>query len=142
MDHSYDEDFFAWTRRNAELLRAGRFDQADIAHIAEEIEDLGKRDLNELKIRVRVLLSHLLEWRLQSEKKSRSCELTIATHRAELYQLLEDSPSLRAKVQSILPRIYEASVRLTAIETGLAKDQFPAACPFTVDQILDPEFLP
>jgi len=26
----YDEDFFEWTRRSAELLRAGRFEQADI----------------------------------------------------------------------------------------------------------------
>jgi hypothetical protein len=44
----YDEDFFEWTRRNAELLRAGQLQQADIEHIAEEIEDMGKRDRREL----------------------------------------------------------------------------------------------
>ena len=67
----YDEDFFEWTRRNAELLRAGRLEQADIAHIAEEIEDMGKRDLRGLNSRVQVLLIHLLKWQLQPEKRSR-----------------------------------------------------------------------
>jgi hypothetical protein len=38
-------------------LRAGRFEQADIEHIAEEIEDMGKRDLKELNSRVQVLVS-------------------------------------------------------------------------------------
>jgi len=138
----YDEDFFEWTRRNAELLRAGRFEHADIEHIAEEIEDMGKRDLHELNSRVRVLLTHLLKWQLQPEKKSRSWERTIASQRAELGQLLEDSPSLRVKVPPNLRRIYQRSVGLAVLETGLPKDQFPAECPFTVEQILDPEFLP
>jgi hypothetical protein len=38
----YDEDFFQWTQRSAELLRAGQVRESDIEHIAEEIEDLGK----------------------------------------------------------------------------------------------------
>lgn len=40
----YERDFFEWTRCNAALLRAGRFEQADVTHIAEEIEDMGKRE--------------------------------------------------------------------------------------------------
>jgi hypothetical protein len=138
----YDEDFFEWTRVNGELLRAGRFEQADIERIAEEIEDMGKRDLNELNNRVRVLIGHLLKWQLQPEKKSRSWERTIASQRTELDQLLGDSPSLRVEIRPGLQRNYQRSLRLAALETGLPKSQFPAECPFTVDQILDPEFLP
>ena len=138
----YDEDFFEWTRRNAELLRAGRFEQADIEHIAEEIEDMGKRDLKELNSRVRVLLSHLLKWQLQPEKRSRSWERTIASQRTELGHVLENSPSLRVKIQPNLTYIYEKSVYLAVLETGLPKGLFPAECPFSVQQILDPELLP
>jgi hypothetical protein len=138
----YDEDFFEWTRRSAELLRAGRFEQADIEHLAEEIEDMGKRDLHELNSRVRVLLGHLLKWQSQPEKRSRSWERTIASQRTELGQLLEDSPSLRVKIQPNLRHIYQRSVQLAVLETGLPKSHFPTECPFTVDQILDPEFLP
>jgi hypothetical protein len=138
----YDEDFFEWTRHNAELLRSGRFEQADIEHIAEEIEDMGKRNLHEMSSRVRVLLSHLLKWQLQPEKKSRSWERTIASQRTELGQLLEDSPSLRVRIQPNLRHIYQKSVQLAVLDTGLPNSQFPSECPFTVEQILDPEFLP
>ncbi|MGA2741062.1 MAG: DUF29 domain-containing protein [Bryobacteraceae bacterium] len=138
----YDEDFFEWIGHNAASLRAGRFDQADIEHIAEEIEDMGKRDLNEVNSRVQVLVEHLLKWQLQPEKKSRSWLRTIASQRGVLAKRLEASPSLRAKIQPNLGSNYQRAVQLTLIETGLPKNHFPAECPFTVEQILDPEFLP
>jgi len=103
----YDQDFFAWTRRSAGLLRAG-----------------------------------LLKWWLQPGERSRSWERSIAGQRIEIDQVLEDSPSLRTRVQSGLPRNYEKSVQLAAIETALPHSKFPTECPFTVEQILDPEFLP
>jgi Domain of unknown function DUF29 len=138
----YDEDFFEWTRRNAELLRAGRLDQADIAHIAEEIEDMGKRDLRGLNRRVQVLLIHLLKWQLQPEKRSRSWQRTIAVQRIKLEQILEDSPSLRQRMEPNLQGNHRKAVQLAAIETGLTAAQFPAACPYTVEQILNPDFSP
>jgi hypothetical protein len=138
----YDEDFFEWTRRSAELLRAGRFDQADIEHIADEIEDMGKRDLKELNSRIQVLVAHLLKWQLQTDKRSRSCNATIVTQRIEIEDELMQSPSLRSKIRGGLPDNYAKAVRRAIAETELRRDAFPAECPFTVEQILDPEFLP
>ncbi len=138
----YDEDFFEWTRRSAELLRAGRFDKADIGHIAEEIEDMGKRDLKELNSRVQVLVAHLLKCQLQPAKRSRSWLSTIVTQRIEIDADLKQSPSLKRKLRSGLPDNYEKAVQRAIADTGLALGIFPAECPFTVDQILDPEFLP
>jgi hypothetical protein len=40
----YDIDFAEWSSQTAELLRAGRIDEVDLANVAEEIESLGKRD--------------------------------------------------------------------------------------------------
>jgi hypothetical protein len=138
----YDEDFFEWTRRNAELLRAGRLEQADIEHIAEEIEDMGKRDLKEVNSRVQVLAGHLLKWRFQPAKRSQSWISTIVTQRVEIENDLKQSPSLKRKVGGALPDNYAKAVRLAMAQTGLPKGHFPAECPFTVEQILDPEFLP
>lgn len=45
----YDEDFYAWANEQAALLRAGRLAEADIAHIAEEIESMGKTEKRELR---------------------------------------------------------------------------------------------
>src|ERR1035441_10024915 len=72
----YDEDFFEWTRRNAELLRTGQVRASDIEHIAEEIEDLGKQDLKELHRRSRALLAHLLLWQLHPGKRSSLLSIT------------------------------------------------------------------
>jgi hypothetical protein len=138
----YDEDFFEWTSRSAELLRAGEFEQADIEHIAEEIEDMGKRDLRELNSRTVVLLAHLLKWQLQPEKRSRPWNTTIVSQRIEIEDDIEQSPSLQAKLSDRLADNYAKAVRLAASETGLAREQFPSECPFSTSQILDPEFLP
>ena len=40
----YDQDFYAWANEQAGLLRAGRLSEADIEHIAEEIESMGKSE--------------------------------------------------------------------------------------------------
>jgi len=138
----YDVDFFEWTCRSAELLRAGRFEQTDIEHIAEEIEDMGKRDLRELNTCMQVLLVHLLKRRFRREKRSPSWERTIAGQRIKLEQVLDDSPSLRPKAEAKLGAHYSQALQLAAIETGIPIGRFPEACPFSVEQILDPDFLP
>jgi hypothetical protein len=138
----YDEDFFEWTRRNAELLRAGQLQQADIEHIAEEIEDMGKRDLKELNSRMQVLLIDLLKWQLEPEKRSRSWNGTIVSQRIEIEADLKQSPSLQRKLQTELSDNYAKAVRRCVAETGLPRSRFLGECPFTVEQIVDPEFLP
>jgi hypothetical protein len=61
MDNTlYEQDFYAWANEQARLLRAGRLTDADIEHIAEEIESLGKTEKRELASRLKVLLTHLL----------------------------------------------------------------------------------
>ena len=40
----YDRDFDAWAQQQAEALRAKAWNQLDIAHLAEEIEELRKSE--------------------------------------------------------------------------------------------------
>jgi Domain of unknown function DUF29 len=61
----YERDFFAWRRQQAELLRAGKLADADIDHIAEEIDSMGRTEKRELVSRLSVFLLHLLKWRFQ-----------------------------------------------------------------------------
>jgi hypothetical protein len=138
----YDRDFFEWSRCNAALLRSGRFDQADIEHIAEEIEDMGKRDRRELESRLQVLLAHLVKWRHQPQFRSSSWETTIDHQRDGIQMLLRDAPSLRNRCHEILPLAYAKAVRDASKETKLPHASFPSDCPFTLDQILDEHFLP
>lgn len=43
----YEEDEHLWLFENAKLLREGKVNLVDIEHIAETLEDMGKRDFRE-----------------------------------------------------------------------------------------------
>ena len=101
---------------------------------------MGRRDLREVNRRLRVVLVHLLKWKLQPKKRTRSWHTTLVTQRSEIDDLLRDSPSLRPRLLHDLPRNYARAVTRTAVETGLRADKFPSRCPFTLEQILDQDF--
>jgi hypothetical protein len=138
----YEGDFFAWTQHTAALLREGRFVDVDVAHVAEEIEDMGKRDRRVVEGRLEVLVAHLLQWRYQPRRRSRSWRASIHTQRSRLSLVLRDSPSLKAQLPALLPGTYGRAVALAAHETGVRAERFPRECPYTPEQILDPAFLP
>lgn len=138
----YQEDFCAWSLEQARRLRLMRIPGLDIENVAEEIESLGRSDKRELHSRMAVLLTHLLKWCIQPSRAGRSWLSTIFVQRQRVVRLLEESPSLRPMVSGIAEREYEAARRQAMLETGLFEETFPAGCPWTEAQILDPDFLP
>jgi hypothetical protein len=139
---AYDSDFFNWTQRTARLLRERRFDQLDIAHAAEEIEDMGRRDFREVCGRLEVLLLHLLKWKLQGGRRSTSWRRTIVSQRIEIARVLEQSPSIKPRLRRELERAHQHAVKLAMVETRLPAQRFPRECPFSFEQILDDDYLP
>jgi hypothetical protein len=139
---AYDKDFYGWTIEQAALLREGRLAEIDVAHVAEEIEDLGKSEKRELTSRLTILLNHLLKWQLQPQRRGRSCRLTIAEQRDSVLDHLDDNPSLREQLPEILARAWRAGLRGAQSETDLELEAFPRANPWTIEQILDDEFFP
>ncbi len=136
MSDLYDRDFYAWSNEQATLLRAGNLAAADIAHIAEEIESMGRSEKRELVSRLTVLLLHLLKWRYQTERRSRSWELSIDNSRFALIKHLADNPSLKASLTEALETAYYTARRDAAIETGMPLETFPADCPWTFEQAM------
>ena len=65
----YDTDFDAWAQQQAAALRARAWNQLDIEHLAEEVEELRKTERNALRSQLRRLTSHLLKWHYQPEKR-------------------------------------------------------------------------
>ena len=138
----YDEDFYAWAMTTAALLRQRRFAEIDIVHIAEELEDLGKRERRALESHIRNVTLHLLKWRSQLEKRSVSWRQSIRNGRLEIHKLLRDSPSLTGQIPQMLDDEYPAARADAIDETGLSDETFPVHCPFTAEQVLDAEFWP
>lgn len=141
MSDLYDRDFYAWANEQAALLRSGQLSAADIAHIAEEIESIGRSEKRELAGRLKVLLLHMLKWDHQPERRGNSWRLSIQNARDDLSDHLADNPSLTSRLDEIMPTAYQRARREAAIETGIALASFPAACPWAFEQAMtaDPE---
>ena len=67
----YEVDVIAWAQEQAALLRAGRLDEIDAEHIADEIEDVARTEIRELAKRVATLLGYLIEHHFSSTAGSR-----------------------------------------------------------------------
>ena len=58
----YETDFYAWTQQQANLLRYQLWNQVDLVNLIEEVESLGRRERQELRNRLIILIRHLLKW--------------------------------------------------------------------------------
>ena len=139
---SYEQDYYLWFADQARLLRAGIWQQIDVEHLAEELEDMGKREKRALRSRTVVLLAHLLKYKVQPERRSPSWHGTIREQRKQLLGLLGDSPSLKPRLKDELQDSYISARMLAAGETGLSVSVFPETCPYSIEQMLDEDFLP
>jgi hypothetical protein len=138
----YEADFVQWTARTAQLLRDRQFNELDLDHIIEEIEDLGRRERQAFYSNLKVILLHLLKWQFQSSKRTNSWRATIREHRQRVQLQLNDSPSLKPYLSQSLEDCYANAKDLAADETGLPLNSFPEICPYGIVLILDPNFLP
>jgi len=142
--HSYDGDIIAWANEQARLLRAGRFDALDIEHIAEEIEDVGKSERREIRSRMVVLLTHLLKWERQPERRGNSWRRTVNVQRRDIADCLRATPSLKPDLQSRewWESVWAGALDMAVRETGLSFDAFPEECPWRLEEIVDAGFWP
>lgn len=143
MSHTrYETDVIAWANEQAALLRAGKFSEIDIVNIAEEIEDVGKSEKRELASRMAVLLSHLLMWQFQLERRGSSWQRIIKEQRKALALHIKETPSLKSTIadENWFAKVWSDAVSSAVDETGL--DMFPDECVWNINQILSQEFYP
>jgi Domain of unknown function DUF29 len=138
----YEEDFFAWTQEQAQALRARATPELDWDNLAEEIDSMGRRDRRKLESRLRRILHHLLKWQVQPELRGRNWRDTLFEQRRQAEKLLRESPSLRPHLPALRDEAYPDAVRDAVGDTGFRARTFPAECPFTIEQILDQQYLP
>ena len=142
MGNSYETDIVAWASEQAELLRGGNWASLDVEHIAEEIEDVGKSEVRELESRLAVLIGHLLKWKFQPQLQCKSWRATIVVQRRRVASRLTRTPSLKRFLthHTWLDEVWDDALVLAAAETGL--DLLATSPIWSIDDILDPDFLP
>jgi hypothetical protein len=142
MGNLYETDIVAWASEQAELLRSGQWSALDIEHIAEEIEDVGKSERRELDSRIAVLIGHLLKWKFQPDKRSKSWIDTIDLQRVRVENRLHHTPSLKHFIvdETWLQSTWNDGLAIADKETGL--HGLPRKPIWTVQQLRDPDFFP
>jgi hypothetical protein len=98
---------------------------------------MARRDRREVYSRLVVLLTHLLKWDHQPERRSGSWRGTILAQRRELRLLLE-SGTLRNHAIESLPEAYQEARAQAAAETGLPVTTFPADREYSIDELIAP----
>jgi hypothetical protein len=141
-DDSHPDDFLHWLESQAALLHARKFDQLDIPNLYEELNAIPGNLRQELSSRLRVIVAHLLKYEFQPSRRTHSWTDAILEQRQKLELLLMQSPSLHPGAQAAAQKVYAMAVRKAAEETGLPRSTFPAVLLYTIEQMLDPDFLP
>ena len=141
-DDLYERDILVWSENQAELLRrlarGERVNGVDWEHLVEEIEDVGRSEFGAVRSYLTQVLLHLLKVHGWPKSPARNHWLGAITG---FQQEAADrfTPSMRQRID--VPRLYEnALARSRGLEMdGTAPLPFPAACPFTLDQLLGNE---
>ncbi len=143
IDDLYERDFYVWTQEQAAALRAaakagGRSSAVEWERLAEEVEDLGKRDLREARSYVALIIEHMLKlaW-TQAEEPKAGWRAEIVRFRGVLEDVL--TATMRNAIAADLERLHLRAIRdaraaFERDEPGATRDE---TLRWTLDEVLD-----
>ena len=147
----YEDDFYAWTRDQAQALRrlaATRPNLAlDFPHLIEEVADLGTSQRDAVRSQLRRIIEHCLklEYSPVPEPRAGCWYETIIDARIVLEDKL--TRTLRRNLQRRLPILYDQARRVVEGSLRLhgeskAADALPATCPYRLADLLRHDWHP
>ncbi len=142
---SYESDVIAWATEQADLLRARKFDQLDLEHIADEIEDVARAEERDLARRVVMLIVKLIKLAHTPGKCSSGLSSSLSAQRLSIARQLRKTRSLQNCLsdEGWLEDVWLEARTTTTLEAGYAFDLFPQSCPWEMQkQILQEGWLP
>lgn len=142
MTSSYSTDFSLWVQQTAQFLKEERWHDVDVEHLIKEIEGVGVSERRAIVSQLVRLLLHLLKWHYQPARRSDSWLDSMTDARTQISLTIEDSPSLKNYPQEQLNLCYERARRQAAKQTGQSLSVFPEVCPYSIDLVLNEDWLP
>lgn len=135
----FEEDETAWREATIANLAAGKLNEVDFVNVAVSLIEMSKSEQRSVRSHVIVLMTHLLKWKWQPKKRSRSWASSIANGQLELEGLLynekgKESVLARYALDHI-DRWFQRAVKRAAQETKLPVKHFPSENPFTLKKL-------
>lgn len=137
----YEFDDAQWLEETVKLLKNRQFPELDLENLIEELEDLGKEKKNSVASLLEQIVRHLLllqYWTTESEYNAVHWQGEIYTFRIQLRRKL--TTNLHNYLDSELDSIYKDALGFVKINSKNSVI-FPQKCPYSLDQLLDIEWL-
>ena len=138
----YDVEYDQWLARTISLLKENRFNELDKDHLIEELEDLSRREKKTVERFLEQIIRHLLLWQywtVEHDYNANHWQAEIMSFRTQINEDL--TQNLRNHLQENQVKIYEKALNYVKQKTGYEVD-FPKKCPYTLDQLLEMNWLP
>ena len=138
----YELDDSQWLGETISLLRNNQFQQLDLEHLIEELEDLGKEKKNAVASLLEQVIRHLLllqYWTKETEYNTINWQEEIYNFWTQLRRKM--TANLRNYLEEELNYIYEDALGFVKIKTANTVI-FPSQCPYSLEQLLDRDWLP
>lgn len=140
----YEKDYVEWLEVTLNQLQSRDLKHLDWPHLIEEVEALGSEQRHNVESYCVKLLIHLLLYQYWPSEKvwcGKGWEKEIDNFRLELDLLLE-SKVLCNHLSTVVEKNYQKARKNAIRKSQLSPDIFPQNCPYTLEQILDSDWLP
>jgi hypothetical protein len=138
----YEQDYVEWLDVTLQQLQNRDLKHLDWTHLMEEVEALGSEQRHKVESYLIQLLKHLLLYQYWESEKAYCAKdwlEEIDDFRNELEILLR-SKTLSNYTFSILETAYKRARRSAKIKSDL--NIFPVNCPYSMEQVLAPDWFP
>jgi predicted unusual protein kinase regulating ubiquinone biosynthesis (AarF/ABC1/UbiB family) len=138
----YEIDNEQWLEQTINLLKNNRLEELDLEHLIEELEELSRRDKLTVESFLEQIIRHLLlyqYWTEQNDYNSNHWKAEIMSFRTQINEYLNQN--LRNHLLINQSKVYEKALKYVKQKSGY-KITFPKECPYSLEQLLEKNWLP
>ncbi|MCC5636079.1 DUF29 domain-containing protein [Nostoc sp. CHAB 5844] len=141
----YEIDEHLWLEETIKLLKSNHLEELDIENLIEELESLGRRDKAKVASLLEQVIRHLLllqYWPEEQKLNSGHWKAEVRGFRNQLKRHL--TTNLYQYLENELPSIYADALGyvIDKTEGKLNNYNLPQSCTYTLEQLLDIDYLP
>lgn len=138
----YEIDDHLWLEETIKLLKANHLEELDLENLIEELENLGRRDKAKVASLLEQIIRHLLllqYWAEESQYNSGHWKAEIRSFKNQLKRNL--TTNLYQYLEKELASIYDDALGYIIDKTEGRLDNLPQSCIYTLEQLLDINYL-
>ncbi len=138
----YETNNEQWLEQTLKLLQEKELESLDLEHLIEELESVGRRDRLIVESFLEQIIRHLLllqYWQAEYKYNANHWQAEIISFRTQINEYL--TPNLRNYLEENQSKVYQKALNYVNKKTGMMVS-FPENCPYTLEQLLDQDWLP